>query len=39
MNDNFSIIDQVRNDTHDEDYELTLSIGFAVGLDDYTKLN
>lgn len=36
--DNFSLIEEVRNDV-DDDNELTLSIGFAVGSNDFIKLN
>lgn len=37
--DRFSLINEVRSEVNDEEYELTLSIGFAVGLDDPVKLN
>lgn len=37
--DNFSVLDEIRNLTRGEDFELTLSIGIALGHDDYIKLN
>ena len=39
LEDKFSLINEVREENDDEDYELTLSIGIAVGLNDLTKLN
>ena len=37
--DNFSVLDEIRNLTRGEDFELTLSMGIALGHDDYLKLN
>ena len=39
IEDNFSLLDEIRNVTKGEDFELTLSIGMALGHDDYVKLN
>lgn len=39
IEDNFSILDEIRNLTKGEDFELTLSMGIALGHDDYLKLN
>ena len=39
VDDRFSLINEVREENQDEDYELTLSIGIAVGLNDVVKLN
>ena len=39
LEDKFSLINEVREENEDEDYELTLSIGIAVGLSDVVKLN
>ena len=39
IEDNFSILDEIRNVSKEEDFELTLSIGVALGHDDYLKLN
>jgi c-di-AMP phosphodiesterase-like protein len=39
IDDNFSLLDEIRNVTKGEDFELTLSIGLALGHDDYVKLN
>lgn len=37
--DHFSLINEVREENSDDDYELTLSIGIALGLNDVVKLN
>lgn len=37
--DHFSVLDEVRTLFKGEDFELTLSIGIALGHDDYIKLN
>ena len=37
--DNFSLLDEIRSVSKDEDFELTLSIGVALGHDDFVKLN
>ena len=39
IEDNFSLLDEIRNVSKGEDFELTLSIGLALGHDDYVKLN
>ena len=39
LEDKFSLLNEVREENDDEDYELTLSIGISVGLNDLTKLN
>ena len=39
LEDKFSLLNEVREENDDEDYELTLSIGIALGLSDLTKLN
>ena len=39
LEDKFSIINEVREEVADEEYELTLSIGIALGLNDVVKLN
>ncbi len=39
LDDHFSILNEVREENVEEDYELTLSIGFALGIDDMVKLN
>lgn len=39
IEDNFSVLDEIRNLTRGEDFELTLSVGIALGHDDYLKLN
>ena len=37
--DRFSLINEVREENSDEEYELTLSIGISIGLNDVVKLN
>lgn len=37
--DHFSLLNEVRDENNDDDYELTLSIGIALGLNDIVKLN
>lgn len=39
LHDNFSLINEVREGNSDEEYELTISMGIALGLDDVVKLN
>ena len=39
IEDNFSLLDEIRNVSKEEDFELTLSIGIGLGHDDYLKLN
>ena len=39
IEDHFSLLDEIRNVSKEEDFELTLSIGVALGHDDYIKLN
>lgn len=39
VEDKFSLLSEVREENSDEEFELTLSIGIALGLDDVVKLN
>lgn len=39
VEDRFSLLNEVREENADEEYELTLSIGIAVGLNDVVKLD
>lgn len=39
VSDHFSLLNEVRDENNDDDYELTLSIGIALGLNDVVKLN
>lgn len=39
VSDRFSLINEVREENSDEEYELTLSIGISIGLNDVVKLN
>lgn len=39
MDDKFSIVQQIKDNAKAREYELTVSIGFAVGFDDYNELS
>ena len=38
LDDNVSLLEEVRKETSDDEYELTLSIGISSGLDNYSRL-